>query len=80
MHRVERMVRWLEPGAVCFVGLAGYRAAVDRRASPGPQSLLLAGRPVYVMPSTSGANAACPLEVLAAHLERAGGMALVSHS
>ena len=24
---------WLQPGAVCFVGLAGWRAAVDRKAS-----------------------------------------------
>ncbi len=31
--RVERLVRWLEPGAVCFVGLSGWRAAVDPRAA-----------------------------------------------
>ena len=29
MGRVERLVRWLEPGAVCFVGLAAWRAAID---------------------------------------------------
>ena len=32
LARVERLVGWLRPGAVCFVGLAGWRAAVDRRA------------------------------------------------
>ena len=57
MERVERLVRWLEPGAVCFVGLTGWRHAVDRRAQAGPQEHLVGGRPVYVMPSTSGANA-----------------------
>ena len=25
LARVERLVRWLQPGAVCFVGLAGWR-------------------------------------------------------
>ncbi|MCB1015624.1 MAG: methyltransferase domain-containing protein, partial [Acidimicrobiales bacterium] len=32
MARIERLVAWLRPGLVCFVGLAGWRAAVDRRA------------------------------------------------
>ena len=36
-HGVERMVAWLQPGAVCFVGLAGWRAAVDRKAVAGVQ-------------------------------------------
>jgi double-stranded uracil-DNA glycosylase len=75
MRRVERLVRWLEPAVVCFVGLAGYRAAVDRRASPGLQSQPLAGRPAYVMPSTSGANASSSLESLVGHLERAAASA-----
>ena len=57
MARVERLVRWLEPGAVCFVGLTGWRHAVDRHATAGPQPRRIGGRPVYVMPSTSGANA-----------------------
>jgi TDG/mug DNA glycosylase family protein len=69
--RVERLVRWLEPGAVCFVGLTGYRAAVDRRARPGVQDRRLAGRPVYVMPSTSGLNTHSRLEDLTEHLRRA---------
>ncbi len=36
LARLERLAQRLEPAAVCFVGLAGWRAAVDRRASPGP--------------------------------------------
>jgi double-stranded uracil-DNA glycosylase len=57
MDRVHRLVRWLEPRAVCFVGLTGWRVAVDRDAVAGVQRHGFAGRPVYVMPSTSGANA-----------------------
>lgn len=68
LARVRRLVAWLQPGAVCFVGLAGWRAAVDRRATAGWQPEGLAGVPVYVMPSTSGLNAATPLAVLAEHL------------
>jgi len=66
--RVERLVRWLEPGAVCFVGLAGWRAAVDRSAQPGVQPEPFGGAPAYVMPSTSGLNARTPRAELAAHL------------
>lgn len=63
------------PGAVCFVGLAGWRAAVDRRAVPGVQDRRVGGRPAYVMPSTSGLNAATPLAVLVDHLRAAAALA-----
>lgn len=69
--RVERIVRWLEPGAVCFVGLAGYRAAVDKHAQPGPQPLAFGDAPTYVMPSTSGLNARTSRADLADHLRAA---------
>jgi double-stranded uracil-DNA glycosylase len=75
MGRVERLVGWLRPGAVCFVGLAGWRAAVDRRAEPGVQPGGLGGVPVYVMPSTSGLNARTGLAELAEHLRRAARLA-----
>jgi len=75
LARVERLVAWLRPGAVCFVGLAGWRAAVDRRARPGVQPDGLAGVPVYVMPSTSGLNAATPLAALVDHLRAAAELA-----
>jgi TDG/mug DNA glycosylase family protein len=64
-----------EPGAVCFVGLAGWRAAVDRKAVAGVQERRVGGRPVYVMPSTSGLNAATPLAVLVDHLHAAAALA-----
>jgi TDG/mug DNA glycosylase family protein len=75
LARVERLVRWLRPGAIAFVGLAGWRAAVDRKAQPGVQPAGLGGVPVYVLPSTSGLNAACPLPTLVAHLEAAAALA-----
>ncbi len=78
MARVERLVRWLEPGALCFVGLTGWRHAVDRRARAGPQHEQIGGRPVYVMPSTSGANAHERLESLCAHLGAARSLAAES--
>jgi double-stranded uracil-DNA glycosylase len=66
--RLERLVTWLEPGAVCFVGLSGYRAAVDRKAVAGWQSAPFGGRPAYVMPNPSGINAHAKPADLAEHL------------
>lgn len=66
--RVERIVGWLRPRAICFVGLAGYRAVVDRRAKPGLQPEMFGGVPAYVTPSTSGLNAATSLADLTDHL------------
>ncbi len=75
MARVERLVSWLQPGAVCFVGLAGWRAVRDRRAQAGVQSVGLGGRPVYLMPSTSGLNARVPRAELVDHLRAAAAVA-----
>jgi TDG/mug DNA glycosylase family protein len=73
--RVERLVRWLQPGAVCFVGLAGWRAVIDRKATAGLQPQPLGHRPVYVMPSTSGLNGRSSLADLTAHLLAAASLA-----
>lgn len=72
--RVEHLVRWLRPEVVCFVGLAGWRAAVDRRAQAGVQEQALGGRPVYLMPSTSGLNARSTLAELTGHLRAAADL------
>jgi len=71
VDRIRRLCHWLAPAAVCFVGLAGWRAAVDRKAVAGWQAEGLGGRPVYVMPSTSGLNAGSGLNALTEHLRRA---------
>lgn len=70
-ERVAALVRWLQPAAICFVGLAGYRVAIDRRAQPGPQAERFGGAPTYVMPSTSGLNARTSRAELADHLRAA---------
>ncbi len=71
LARLERLCRRLQPAAVCMVGLAGWRTAVDRRAVAGWQARDLGGRPVYVMPSTSGLNAHSRPADLADHLATA---------
>ncbi len=66
--RCERLVRWLQPEAVCFVGLTGYRTAIDRRAAIGWQDTRFGGVPAYVMPNTSGLNAHAKPADFTAHL------------
>ncbi|MEY2461628.1 MAG: double-stranded uracil-DNA glycosylase [Acidimicrobiaceae bacterium] len=69
--RLERLASWLQPDVVAFVGLAGWRAAVDRKAVAGPQERTVGGRPVYVMPSSSGLNARSTVDSLTQHLRAA---------
>ena len=71
MERLSRLVRRTHPAAVCVVGLAGWRAAVERRARPGWQPTGTLDAPVYVMPSTSGLNAGTSLAELIDHLRLA---------
>lgn len=68
IKRLERLAHWLEPEAIVMIGLQGWRAAVDRKAVSGWQPTAVGGRPVYVMPSTSGLNARTSLDDLTAHL------------
>ncbi len=75
LGRLERLVEWLQPKAVCLVGLGGWRVAADPRAQPGLQEGRLGGRPVYVMPSTSGLNARTSVDQLADHLRAAMAVA-----
>lgn len=71
LARLERLCRWLRPESVCMVGLSGWRAAVDRKATAGWQDRPLGDSPVYVMPSTSGLNAHAQLPDLTEHLRSA---------
>jgi TDG/mug DNA glycosylase family protein len=66
--RVASLVEWLLPGCVCFVGLSGYRVAVDRAAITGWQPAPFAGCPAYVMPNPSGINAHATPTLLVEHL------------
>ncbi|MEY2457334.1 MAG: double-stranded uracil-DNA glycosylase [Acidimicrobiaceae bacterium] len=69
--RVERLAAWLAPAAVCFVGLSGWRAAVDAKATAGWQERTVGGRPAYVMPNPSGLNAHTTPADLERHLRAA---------
>jgi TDG/mug DNA glycosylase family protein len=71
VERVAWVASFLRPRVVCMVGLAGWRAVVDRKAVPGLQTATLGGCPVYVMPNPSGANAHATVDSLAAHLRAA---------
>lgn len=79
LKRVERLVRWLQPAAVCFVGLAGWRAAVDRKATVGPVVGGFGDVPAYLMPSTSGLNARTSLDDLTTHLRAAAAQSELVH-
>lgn len=72
-ERVERLVQWLKPPVVLFVGLEGWRVAIDRHAQPGVQPSTFGGALAYVMPSTSGLNAHAQLPDLVAHMRAATG-------
>jgi TDG/mug DNA glycosylase family protein len=71
LRELERKVERLRPGALCFVGLDGWRRVVDAAARPGWIATGFAGGPAYLMPSTSGRNARSSLAELTAHLARA---------
>jgi TDG/mug DNA glycosylase family protein len=73
LPHLERLCAWLRPGALVVVGLAGWRAAVDRRAVPGWQPAPLGGVRAYLLPSTSGLNAGTSLADLVDHLRAAAG-------
>jgi TDG/mug DNA glycosylase family protein len=69
--RVHRLVEWLRPRTVLFVGLTGWRAAVDREARPGLQPARFGDARAYLMPSTSGANAHASRADIERHLRAA---------
>ena len=66
--RLQRLVHWLRPRCVCFVGVTGYRVAIYRRAALGWQAQPFGGVPTYVMPNTSGLNAHAKPADFAEHL------------
>lgn len=67
IDRLARLVAWLAPRVVCFVGLTGWRAARDPKAVVGVQPEPFAGVPAYVMPNTSGVNAHATLPDFVTH-------------
>ena len=53
---------------MCFIGVTGYRVAIDKGAVIGWQAEPFAGVPTYVMPNTSGLNAHAKPADFADHL------------
>jgi double-stranded uracil-DNA glycosylase len=58
--RLEALARDLRPRALAFVGKEAYRGAFGRRPELGPQAHALFDTGLFVLPSTSPANAAVP--------------------
>ena len=58
--RIERVARELAPRAIAFVGKEAYRGLFDERPELGPQLRTIGWTALYVLPSTSPANAAVP--------------------
>jgi len=61
--RLEELARELEPGWIAFVGKEAYRGAFGERPELGVQNRVLAATRLYVLPSTSPANAAVSWDV-----------------
>jgi TDG/mug DNA glycosylase family protein len=58
---LRRKIKKLAPGAACFVGITGFRwvfaLPAKIKVRPGPQVEKIGSTPIYVLPSTSPANA-----------------------
>ncbi len=60
--RLSAIAEELQPRAIAFVGKEAYRGAFGERPELGPQLRSLEDTALYVLPSTSPANAAVPYE------------------
>lgn len=61
-ERLEAVAGELRPGIIGFVGKAAYQGVFRERPEHGPQVHELVDVPLFVLPSTSPANAAVPWE------------------
>ena len=61
-ERLERLATELRPRWIAFVGKEAYRGAFRERPELGPQERRLDDTRLFVLPSTSPANAAVPWE------------------
>ena len=59
-ERLEQLARELRPGVIAFVGKEAYRGVFGERPGFGLQARRLADTRLFVLPSTSPANAAVP--------------------
>jgi TDG/mug DNA glycosylase family protein len=59
-ERLQQIAEELQPAWIGFVGKEAYRGAFNERPELGVQERRLAGTRLFVLPSTSPANAAVP--------------------
>jgi double-stranded uracil-DNA glycosylase len=59
-ERLEEIARTIEPEVIAFVGKAAYTGAFGERCELGLQERRLGDTALFVLPSTSPANAAVP--------------------
>jgi double-stranded uracil-DNA glycosylase len=59
-ERLTRIARGLQPAWIAFVGKEAYRGVFRERPEPGEQQRRLGETRLFVLPSTSPANAAVP--------------------
>jgi TDG/mug DNA glycosylase family protein len=62
-ERLERLAADLRPGVIAFVGKEAYRGTFGERPTLGAQERRLAETQLFVLPSTSPANAAVSYQV-----------------
>src|SRR4051794_22635076 len=74
-ERLERIARELRPGGLAFVGKEAYRGAFGARPDLGLQPETLGGTKLFVLPSTSPANAAVPWRERLEWFNRLAGLA-----
>ena len=60
--RLEEIARTVEPSVIAFVGKAAYHGVYRERPDHGLQTRRLGETALFVLPSTSPANAAVPWE------------------
>jgi double-stranded uracil-DNA glycosylase len=61
-ERLEKIARELQPRVIAFVGKAAYEGTFRERPEHGLQERRLGETSLFVLPSTSPANAAVPYE------------------
>jgi double-stranded uracil-DNA glycosylase len=74
-ERLESIARELRPGWLAFVGKEAYRGAFGTRSELGLQERALADTRLFVLPSTSPANAAVPWDARRRWFEELAGRA-----
>jgi TDG/mug DNA glycosylase family protein len=77
-ERLEQLARTLKPAWIGFVGKEAYRGTFGERPQLGQQSRVLTETRLFVLPSTSPANAAVPWDERARWFERLANLSAIA--